>query len=156
MFREVQTVETILGRHAAAGYVESYQVTLGATTESDTGIITGEAGFDVAGFFITVSDDLPPDFPSELRASLPQNENVEMLLFVDAGGPPQSDLEVAVTGSNFTEVKATATALVEGISPIEGVVNLKTNLSDAQEELTFQVDVAKAGQHGLNSQAVAT
>ena len=79
-----------------------------------------------------------------------------MLLFVDAGGPPQSDPEVAVTGSNFTEVKATATALVEGISPIEGVVNLKTNLSDAQEELTFQVDVAKAGQHGLNSQAVAT
>jgi multidrug efflux pump subunit AcrB len=74
MFREVQTVETILGRHAAAGYVESYQVTLGATTESDTGIITGEAGFDVAGFFITVSDDLPPDFPSELRASLPKTK----------------------------------------------------------------------------------
>ena len=156
MFREVRTVETILEKHAEAGYVESYQVTLGATTESDTGIITGAAGFDVAGFFITVSDDLPPDFPSELRASLPQNENVEMLLFVDAGGPPQSDLEVAVTGSNFAEVKATATALVGGLKPIEGVVNLKTNLSDAQEELTFQVDVAKAGQHGLNSQAVAT
>ena len=155
MFQEVRTVETILEGHAAAGYVESYQVTLGATTENDTGIITGEAGFDVAGFFITVSDDLPPEFVSELRESLPQNENVEMLLFADAGGPPRSDLEVAVTGSNFADVKATATDLVEGISPIEGVVNIKTNVSDAQEELTFQVDVAKAGQHGVSSQAVA-
>ena len=156
MFREVQAVEAILQRHAEAGYVESYQVTLGATTESDTGVISGEAGFDVAGFFITVPDDLPPDFASELRASLPQNENVEMLLFVDAGGPPSSDLEVAVTGSNFADVRTTATALVDGIKPIEGVINLKTNLSDSLEELTFQVDVAKAGQHGLSSQAVAT
>lgn len=157
MFREVRTVETLLQQHAEAGYVESYQVTLGGVAGQNEilGTTSGEAGFDVAGFFITTSDDLPPDFVSELRASLPQKEGVEMLLFANAGGPPASDLEVAVTGSNFAEVKATATTMVDAIRPLEGVVNLKTNLTDAQEELTFVVDLAKAGQHGLNSQAVA-
>ena len=157
MFQEVRAVEQILEGHAEAGYVRSYQVTLGDVTGQTevVGTISGEAGFDVAGFFITVSDDLPPDFVPGLRASLPQKENVEMLLFVDAGGAPQANLEVAVTGSNFADVKATAASLVEGIRPLDGVVNLKTNLTDAQEEITFEVDVAKAGQHGLSAQSVA-
>ena len=152
--REVREVETILDRYVDAGYITSYQSTLGSTSQ-DFGPSLGQTGFDVAGFFIALSDSVPPDFDEQLRADLPQKEDVEVQLFVDSAGPPQAGIEIAVTGSDFSRVRRVSQDLVERIRPVEGVVNLKTNLSDDSEELTFEVDASEARRYGLTSAAVA-
>ena len=154
MHREVREVEAILDRYADAGYVSSYQATLGSTSQ-DFGPGLGETGFDVAGFFIALSDTAPSDFDERLRGDLPQKADVDVQLFVDSAGPPQAGIEIAVTGSDFSRVRRTAQELVDRIRPLDGVVNLKTNLSDESEELTFEVDASAARRYGLTSAAVA-
>lgn len=154
MFREVREVEDVLAGFAERGYLTSYQVTMGASSQ-DFGGGDAESGYDIAGFSIALSDDFPPAVVSELREALPDKEDVEIQVFVDGSGPPQSGLQVNVTGSDFEAVKSAAQNLLAGIEPIEGLANLKTNVSDASEELTFVVDPTEAGRHGLTSQMVA-
>ena len=154
MFREVRAVEQVLDDYMADGYITAYQGTMGATSQ-EFGPSIGESGFDVAGFFLALSDDVPADFAEQLRESLPDKENVDIQIFVDEAGPPQSGIEIAVTGSNFQAVQTSANTLLERIAPLDGVVNLKTNVSDLREELTFEVDTTEAGRYGLNSMAVA-
>lgn len=154
MHREVREIENLLDGYVDAGHITSYQATLGSTSQ-DFGPGLGESGFDVAGFFIAISDTAPPDFSDQLRAELPQKEDVEVQLFVDSAGPPQAGIEIAVTGSNFSRVQAASSRLVERIEPVAGVVNLKTNVSDSKEELTFEVDAAEARRYGLTAMAVA-
>ncbi len=154
MFREVRDIERTLDRYVAAGYITSYQGTMGSTSQ-DFGPNVGETGFDVSGFFLALSDEVPADFADELREALPDKENVDIQVFVDSAGPPQAGIEIAVTGSDYSEVQSAANTLVERISPLDGVVNLKTNVSDNKEELTFEVDTAEAGRYGLSSLAVA-
>ena len=154
MFREVREIEQVLERHREAGYIASYQGTMGSTSQ-DFGPNVGESGYDVAGFFLALSDDVPDGFADQLREDLPAKENVDIQVFVDSAGPPQSGIEITVTGSNFSYVQAAAGTLSERIAPIDGVVNLKTNVSDSKEELTFEVDATEAGRYGLNAFAVA-
>ncbi len=152
--REVREVETILDRYVDAGYIVSYQATLGSTSQ-DFGPGLGETGFDVGGFFIALSDTVPRDFDEQLRRELPQKEDVDVQLFVDSAGPPQAGIEIAVTGNDFSGVRRVAQGLVDRIEPVDGVVNLKTNLSDESEELTFEVNASEARRYGLTAAAVA-
>ena len=154
MFREVRSVEQVLDGYVDAGYITAYQGTMGSTSQ-DFGPSIGESGFDVAGFFLALSEDVPGGFADELREALPDKENVDIQVFVDEAGPPQSGIEIAVTGGNFNRVQSAATTLLERIAPLDGVVNLKTNVSDSKEEVTFEVDTKEAGRYGLNSMAVA-
>lgn len=155
MFREVRAVETVLDGYVDAGYITAYQGTMGSASQ-DFGPSAGESGFDVAGFVLALSDSVPPGFANELREALPDKENVDIQVFVDSDGPPQTAIEIAVTGHNYSGVQSAANSLVDRITPLDGVVNLKTNLSDNKEELTFQVDTAEAGRYGLSSMAVAS
>ena len=154
MFREVRAVEQILQEYADAGYITSYQATMGSPSQDFRATVT-ESGYDVAGFFLALSDRAPPGLGDELRAALPDKENVDFRVNVDVAGPPQAGIEIAVTGNDFTQVQSAAVNLLEGIEPLDGVVNLKTNVSDNTEELTFEVDPTAAGRYGLNSRAVA-
>ncbi len=151
---EVREIEAILERYADAGHIASYQATLGSTSQ-DFGPSQGESGYDVAGLFIALSESAPTDFDEQLRAELPQKEGVDVQLFVDSAGPPQAGIEIAVTGSDYSRVRRVAQGLVDQIRPVEGVVNLKTNLSDNSEELTFEVNASEARRYGLTAAAVA-
>ena len=152
--REVREIETILDGYVDAGYISSYQATLGSTSQ-DFGPGLGESGYDVAGVMIALSELAPSDFDEQLRAALPHKDDVDIQLFVDSAGPPQAGIEIAVTGSNYSRVRRVSQDLVDRIEPLEGVVNLKTNSSDQSEELTFEVDASEARRYGLTATAVA-
>ena len=154
IYHEVREIETILDGHVDAGHIASYLATLGSTSE-DFGPSLGESGFDAAGFFIALTESAPPDFDEQLRADLPQKNDVEVQLLVDSAGPPQAGIEIAVTGSDFSRVRRVSHDLVDSIRSLEGVVNLKTNLSNDSEELTFEVDASEARRYGLTAAAVA-
>ena len=64
-------------------------------------------------------------------------------------------MQVTVTGNDFEAVKGSAQDILTRIEPLDGIANLKTNVSDASEELTFVVDPSEAGRHGLTAQMVA-
>lgn len=155
MFRQVREIEQILDSHIAQGNIETYQATMGALSDN-FGPSVSETGYDVAGFLIPIVDDTPPDFPERLRAQLPQGEDVRVQLFIDRDGPPQAGLEVTVKGNEFAAVQAGAQDLVEQLGAVPGVTNLKTNISDTSEELTFAVDPTAAARYGLTTQAVAS
>ena len=155
MFREVRQVEQTLETYRQAGHIEAYQVTLGASSQN-FGPSAGEGGFDVAGFFIPLTPDAPPDLVRRLREDFPDQDGVDFQVSADEAGPPQAGLEATITGANFSNVQAAALLLLERIEPIPGLVNVKTNISDTAEEVTFAVDLDEAGRYGLDSRAVAT
>ena len=155
MFREVRQVEQTLETYRQAGHIEAYQVTLGATSDN-FGPSAGEGGFDVAGFFIPLPPDAPPDLVRRLRQDFPDQDGVDFQVSADEAGPPQAGLEATITGANFSNVQAAALQLLERIEPIPGLVNVKTNISDTAEEVTFAVDLDEAGRYGLDSRSVAT
>ena len=155
MFREVRQVEQTLEGYRQAGQIESYQVTLGATSEN-FGPSTGEGGYDVAGFFIPLPPDAPTDLVRQLRQDFPDRDGVAFQVSADQGGPLQAGLEATITGADFSNVQAAALQLLERIEPVPGLVNVKTNISDTAEEITFAVDLDEAGRYGLDSRAVAT
>ena len=154
MHREVRAVEAKLDSYVKEGHIGAYQVTLGSAS-TDFGPGASDSGFDVAGFFIPFTDDTPADFVSRLRTELPDKEHVDIQVSADQGGPPQGGLEATITGANFSNVQAAALTLLERIEPVDGVVNVKTNISDTTEELTFAVDLPEAGRYGLTSRAIA-
>ena len=152
--REVREIETILERYVADGHIASYQATLGSTSQ-DFGPGLGDSGYDVAGIFIALSDTAPTDLDDQLRADLPNKDDVEIQLFVDGAGPPQAGIEIAVTGNDYGQVREVSQRLVDRIKPLDGVVNLKTNLSDTKEEVTFEVDASEARRYGMTASSVA-
>ena len=155
MYREVLEIEQVLQTYVDAGYITSYQVTMGALSE-DFGPGTGQGGYDVAGFIIPVSvTGAPSDLIAQMREALPGKQNVDIQIFAEEGGPPEAGLEVTVTGSHYPDLQAAARNILARIEPVSGVVNLNTNVTDTAEELTFDVDLNEAGRYGLDSRSVA-
>ena len=154
MFQQIQRIEEILDDHVAQGDVENYLSTIGALSNT-FGPGAAETGYDVASFFIPTGDNTPADFPNRLRSQLPVAENVDLQMFVDESGPPQAGLEVNIFGDDFDQVKVAAESLLAQLATVPGVVNVKSNINDNSEELTFAVNPAEAGRYGLTAQAVA-
>ena len=70
MFKEVRQVEDVLAGFVERGYVTSYQVTMGASSQGFSAG-SGESGYDIAGFSVALSNDFPPGAVDELRRALP-------------------------------------------------------------------------------------
>ncbi len=155
MYHEVREIESLLQSYADAGYITSYQTTIGSLSQ-DFGHAAAQRGYDVAGFIVPLSDSAPSDLVVQMREALPSKENVKIQVFADEGGPAQSGLEVTVTGANYVDVQNAAGNIISRIEPVPGVANLKTNIRDTAEELTFAVDLNEAGRYGLDSRSVAT
>ena len=154
MFLQVQQIEEILDGHVQQGDIENYLSTIGALSNT-FGPGAAETGYDVASFFIPTGPDAPADFPERLRSQLPDAENVDLQMFIDESGPPQAGLEVNIFGDDFNQIKVATESLLAQLATVPGVVNVKSNIHDTSEELTFAVDPAEAGRYGLTAQAVA-
>ena len=154
MHREVREIEEVLQTYLDAGHITSYQVTMGALSQ-DFGPGAGQSGYDVAGFLIPTSKEVPADFVQRMREDLPGKENVDIQIFAEEEGPPEAGLEVTVTGAHYPDVQVAARNILDRIEPVDGVVNLNTNISNTAEELTFAVDLNEAGRYGLDSRSVA-
>lgn len=157
MYQEVREIEQVLQSYVDAGYVTSYQATMGELSQDfGPGAGVSQSGYDVAGFVVTFSDSAPGDLVAQMREAFPSRKNVEIQVFADEGGPGQDGLEVTVTGANYADVQNTALNIISRIETVPGVANLNTNIRDTAEELTFAVDLNEAGRYGLDSRSVAS
>ena len=152
-FEQVLLVEEVLAGFEEEGHVELYQVNLGRSSdEFGSGSATG--GFRQAAFLVKLAEEIPEDIADRLRSRIPVSEGVDITVVEIVGGPPSDNLEIKLTGSNFTAVSATARELERRLNAIEGIINVASDVSEARQELTINVDPAIAAEFGLNAALV--
>ena len=154
LVQEVNEVEGILDEFIASGAVQSYQVTLGASSRSfGSG---DEAAFDRAGFTVVLPEDPPVDLDEQVRSALPEKPDVTSRVFADSGGPGRGGgLRLTLTGSNYEDVRIATDRLQAAVERDPGVRNVRTNIVDGSEELTIAIDPNEAGRYGLSTSNVA-
>ena len=153
-FIEVAKVERALGDLEEMGFVETYQVTLGASA-TEFGPNAAGGGFDVAGFFVRLDKEtVPNDIGDLIRARMPVADDMSVTVRELSNGPPSDALEINVTGPNFTDISTVSADVEEGLGKIEGIINLASNVSEAKSEVVVSVDPSKAAEFGLTTVAV--
>ena len=156
-FEQVSRIEGVLAEFEEMGYVEVYQVTLGSSSE-EFGPGASAGNFHIAGFFLRLSETVPEDIAQRIRShpGLDALEKAGATLTVNeiSGGPPSDALEIIITGSNFTSISIAARDLEAALGEIEGIVNLKSDVSIARDELTIRVDPLAAAEFGLTTNEV--
>jgi len=158
-FQEVMRVESILDDFKKQGMVKAYQVTLGAVSDQ-FGPAAAGGGFHMAGFIVALEDEVPSDIADQVRERLPEKDEAakdEAVITVKeiVGGPPTDELEVNITGNNFTDIAAVAKQLQSDLGDLDGIINLTSDLSEARDEVVINIDTQASAELGLSTQAVA-
>ena len=153
-FEEVLKVEEVLSEFEDQGFVDAYQATIGAVSSSFGP--SGEAGgFNIAGVFAVMSDDVPETITEDIRSRLPGDDETTITVAAISGGPATDDLEITVTGTNFTAISSVAKQLDSDLSELEGLVNVTSGVSELRQEVVVNVDPMKAAEFGLDTNTVA-
>ena len=129
---------------------DAYTVRIGAT-----GQIFGPApgGPEQASFFANLPHDAPDDIANVLRNELARPGRSLSISEVQ-DGPPSGGVEIFITGSNYDDITATSEELFAELSAIDGIVNLKSTVAQARDEISIQVDPEKAARIGLTTRQV--
>ena len=153
-YEAVLQAEGVLEDLRGQGHVKDYQVVIGA--ESDQfGNATLGSGLNMAGFAVSLKEDVPIDIADTIRQRLPGNDEVTFTVKEIENGPPSDELEVTVTGANFAEIAAITREMEAEFEEIEGIINLTSDLSEARQEVAIDVDAEAVAELGLSAAAVA-
>ena len=152
-YQEALAVEDALIPYVERGWITLYQTTVGGRAEEfDSG---AAGGFHLAGAFVKLSEDVPEDIEQRVRNSLPdRGEDVNITVSGISAGPAQGDMDVRITGPDFNEISDVSRRLVQGLSAIDGVVNVSSTASEGKDEVVISVDPTKAGEHSLTATTV--
>ena len=152
-FAEVLKVERVLDDYEQRGMVDAYQVSLGsAANEFGFGAETG--GFHLAGFIVNLAEDVPEDIAETIRADLPGDERTSITIREFSDGPPTDRLEISITGKNFTAISGVARQLEAGLSDVDGIINLTSDVTNARDEVVIKVNTEKAAEFNLSTALV--
>ena len=127
------------------------------STVGQTGLRFGGApgGQNNASLLVNLPSGAPEDIASTLREELAGPDRVIRISEITAG-PPTSGVEISVTGANFDDIARVSSQLIDSLSTIEGVVNLESDVAQARDEVSIQVDPSRAGAIGLTTRQVGT
>ncbi|MSQ06859.1 MAG: efflux RND transporter permease subunit [Dehalococcoidia bacterium] len=152
-FEEVLKIEQALQEFRDQGMVELYHVTVGSASNQFGPGVAGGASH-LASVFVVIAEDAPPDIADLLRAVMPRAPGLSVNVAAISNGPPTDALEITVVGSNFTAVSATAKELAASLQEVDGVINVKSDVTDARDEVVVNVDPGAAAEYGLNASTV--
>ena len=153
-FREVQRVESVLSDLQDQGFVETYQISIGSLY-GDFGPGSAPGGTHLAGAILRMTDDVPGDIADTIKELLPDTEETTISVKALSNGPPSDNLEVIVTGGNYSAISSVTNRLEAAFSAVEGVANVRSDVSEAREELVIRVDRQLAAEYGLTALVVA-
>ena len=123
---------------------------------SPTGRVGGSSGgFDRATILLQLEDDAPEDTAAQIREQLEGVPGRTISVNELSAGPPQSGLEVTITGADYDDISSVALELADRLRALEGLVNVSDDTAEESEEIIFDVDPAKAAGLGLTAQSVA-
>ena len=129
---------------------ELYISTIGATDLQFGG---GPGGFNQASLLVNLPAGSPEDIANTLREDLAKPGRLVGITEISQG-PPSSGVDISVTGPNYDDITLASQQLIESLSSIDGVVNLESNVAQARDEVSFQVDPSRAGAIGLTTRQV--
>ena len=152
---EVDEVEEVLARLSSEGAVDTYLTTVG-DSENAFGPAGGLAlgGSSRANIFVSLSSSAPKDITEKLRVELASGGRTIAVTEIGEG-PPQSGLEVSVTGSDYQAISDVAGRLAAELSAIDGIVNVTSNVAESRDEVVIGVIPQAAATLGLTGRLVA-
>ncbi len=154
-FVHVEQAERTLESFVDEGHLTLYQVTVGRSA-SDFDLGVGAGNLHVAGFTMRVAEGAPEDIAARVRERLPEApEGVTFTLTELSDGPPGGALEITIIGPNFTTLSAVARELEAELDQINGIINLRNDVTEARDEVTVNINPEEAAEFGLTTLAVA-
>ena len=142
--------EVIQIEDRVSGVSEVYSATIGATNLSFGG---QPGGLNQASILLNLAKDAPEDIDQILREELDTGGRTIRIREV-ASGPPTAGVEISITGSNYDDIVAVSQELTASISELDEVINIESNVAQARDEASIQVDPAKAASIGLSTRQV--
>ena len=135
---EVDQVEGVLARLSREGTVDIYLTTVGNPENAFLpGGGPGLGGSSRANIFVSLTRDAPKDITEQLRAELASGGQRTISVTEIGEGPPQSGLEVSVTGNDYQAISDVAGRLAAEFSTIDGIVNVTSNVAESREEVVI-------------------
>ena len=142
--------EVIQIEDRVSGVSEVYSATIGATNLSFGG---QPGGLNQASILLNLAKDAPEDIDQILREELDTGGRTIRIREI-ASGPPTAGVEISITGSNYGDIVAVSQELTASISELDEVINIESNVAQARDEASIQVDPAKAASIGLSTRQV--
>ena len=133
------------------GVAEVYTSTVGATTLSSGG---RPSGLNQGSILVNLERDAPEDIDQVLRNRLENEAGRTVRIQELQDGPPTGGVEISVTGSNYDDISEVTRRLMVSIDSLDEVINLESNVAQARDEASIQVDPAKAASIGLSTREV--
>ncbi len=127
-----------------------YSATIGAGDLASGG---HAGGLNEADILVNLSEDAPDDIAQTLREELDTGGRTLRIRELESG-PPTSGLDVRVTGSNYDDIVVVARELTTSFGELDGVINLESDVAQARDEASIQVDPARAASIGLGTRQV--
>lgn len=153
IFDQVDDVENVLAGLLDEGIAETYQTTVGSMNNPfGSGRNSGRPSS--ANILVRLSENSPGDMADILRTDL-RGAGRSVVVTEIGDGPPQSGLEVNVTGGDYTAISGVAVDLARDFEGIEGIVNVSSDVSEARPEIVIVVDPIVSGFLGLTATSVA-
>ena len=142
--------EVIQIEDRVSGVSEVYSATIGATNLSFGG---QPGGLNQASILLNLAKDAPEDIDQILREELDTGGRTIRIREI-ASGPPTAGVEISITGSNYDDIVAVSQELTASISELDEVINIESNVAQARDEASIQVDPAKAASIGLSTRQI--
>ena len=142
--------EVIQIEDRVSGVSEVYSATIGATNLSFGG---QPGGLNQASILLNLAKDAPEDIDQILREELDTGGRTIRIREI-ASGPPTAGVEISITGSDYDDIVAVSQELTASISELDEVINIESNVAQARDEASIQVDPAKAASIGLSTRQI--
>ena len=132
------------------GFAEVYSSTIGSSNLSPD---SQPGGLNQANLLVNLVKGAPEDIDQILRDDLDkEGRTLRIREIVD--GPPTGGVEISITGSNYDDITGVARELTASLSGLEEVINLESDVTQARDEASIQVDPGKAARIGLSTRQV--
>ena len=113
-------------------------------------------GFNQANLVVSLKEGAPENIPERLREQFANDtEKTVSVRDINAGGPPTSGLEVSVTGSDYGNISQVTKQLIDQFEKIDGITNIKADISEARDQILVDVDPGEAAIFGLTAQQIS-
>ncbi len=132
------------------GFAEVYSSTIGSSNLSPD---SQPGGLNQANLLVNLVKDAPEDIDQILRDDL-DKEGRTLRIREVVDGPPTGGVEISITGSNYDDITGVARELTASLGELEEVINLESDVAQARDEASIQVDPGKAARIGLSTRQV--
>ena len=142
---QIMQIEDTVRPHA-----ETYTATVGSTDLSSGGI---PGSFNQASMLVTLNDDAPGEYAQFLRQEF-DSPGKRLRITEIQDGPPSAGVEISIGGPDYQDIRQVSQELVASLVGVEGIINLESDIAQAREEISIEVDPAAAASIGLTTQQV--